>query len=708
MRSFLLLGALAVVGRALPQEIQWEAVDEAPAAPSASVPIGAAAQTVAYDPDLAASSAAAEIVAAPLPQVTQPAKRGMERRAACAAQPTGAGPIPSPDTAANFLSFPDFAAAASAAPTPSGYSNTFTNLQASNNAYGYLGFTTLSSYDSLACAAKCNSITGCSAFNLYFERDPTLEPATGCTNPPSTTVIKCVFWGGPVSADNAKNKGQWRNQFQVVIAGSNGYVSNSIAPQDGYTGPTYLGTAAINAPLDCAGGDTFMGSKVFTSGPFDAGLCSAACTAQSQYNLRHPPATGNPSTCQFYNTYILLKNGVSVGQYCAMYTQAWNSTWATNTGQYRGTDKYTIAYSYSFVNSTDPGRPAIPCPVASATSVIKAQTLQPYCSSLLGYTTPLTTVVSTESTAVPSTTIVDTSIPLTTTTVTTTSLIAVTQIRKRDLPKPTGTCTDDHTFKPTVVRRDELAPLETDESGKYIDVIAWNNQTTPAAVRRDAIPAGLSGFPASVISSACSLQATPVTTVSSIYTTTTATYTSGEVYTTTVLATSTVTETSTVLSTTTILVASSAPTGAIGYMTFNPEINTGANYCLSDDATHMTDNWFQKAKRETFIVTADGYLYSVTNDSYYYIITTSQSTLLYWTRNKATAMQIFSVGPADANGRTLLKMKDVSTGNFYKFCLSTSASGNGNAGAGMHFFAYKQTGTFATYCKAVDMYVQAV
>ena len=325
--------------------------------------------------------------------------------------------------------------------------------------------------------------------------DPYQDPAAGCTNPPSTTVIKCVFWGGPVSKDNAKNGGQWRNQFQVVIAGSNGYVNKSIAPQDGYTGPTYLGNAAINAPLDCAGGDTFMGSKVFTSGPFDAGLCSAACTAQSQYNLRHPPATGSPSTCQFFNTYLLLKNGVSVGQYCAMYTEAWNSTWATNTGQYRGTDKYTIAYSYSFVNSTDPGKPAIPCPVASATSVIKAQTLQPYCSSLLGYTTPVTTIVSTESTAVPSTTVVDTSIPLTTTTITTTSLVAVTQIKKRDLSEPTTSCTHDHSFNHSIDRREELTPLETDDSGKFVDVTTTTNETTPAAVRRDAVPAGLSGFP---------------------------------------------------------------------------------------------------------------------------------------------------------------------------------------------------------------------
>jgi len=31
-----------------------------------------------------------------------------------------------------------------------------------------------------------------------------------------------VLWGTPISPETAVNTGQWRNQFQVVIAGSNG------------------------------------------------------------------------------------------------------------------------------------------------------------------------------------------------------------------------------------------------------------------------------------------------------------------------------------------------------------------------------------------------------------------------------------------------------------------------------------------------------
>jgi hypothetical protein len=71
----------------------------------------------------------------------------MKRAAtACAPQPTGAGPIPSPDTASAFLDYAVFKSAASSAPVPIRYSQMFTNLQASNNAYGYMGNSTLKTY----------------------------------------------------------------------------------------------------------------------------------------------------------------------------------------------------------------------------------------------------------------------------------------------------------------------------------------------------------------------------------------------------------------------------------------------------------------------------------------------------------------------------------------------------------------------------------
>lgn len=164
------------------------------------------------------------------------------------------------------------------------------------NRYGYLGFINLKTYDSAACAAQCNSVDGCIAVNLFFERDPSVDPGTGnsgCANPRSTTSIKCVMWGGPVNAANALNVGQLRNQFQVVIAGSNGYVNKTIAGIPGYDTAVPLGNAAINAPLDQYGYDSYLGSAIFV-GTFNAQLCADACTQKSNYAIAHPPTDGSP------------------------------------------------------------------------------------------------------------------------------------------------------------------------------------------------------------------------------------------------------------------------------------------------------------------------------------------------------------------------------------------------------------------------------
>lgn len=91
-----------------------------------------------------------------------------------------------------------------------------------------------------------------------------------------------------------------------------------------------------------------MGVQIWTEGPFDPRKCASACTATSVYDLSH----GFSQTCQFFNTYLLLMNGLAVGreyihksvlrrdayiylEYCAMYNQTWSSSYATNTGYVR-------------------------------------------------------------------------------------------------------------------------------------------------------------------------------------------------------------------------------------------------------------------------------------------------------------------------------------------------------------------------------------
>ncbi|ORY68295.1 uncharacterized protein BCR38DRAFT_506816, partial [Pseudomassariella vexata] len=246
-----------------------------------------------------------------------------------------------------------------------------------------MGSTTLGSYDPALCASKCNAITGCLGINIYFERDPTVEPAARCNNPRSTTVIKCVFWGGYVEAANAKNMGQWRADFHVVIAGSNGYMKEGVPNVPGFTGQ-FLGQKTINAPSDCNGKDTFMGSKVFSTSIFNPNLCAAACRSQNEYNTAHPPSDGHrPMICKFFTTYLLAQNGNPQGQYCALYTQKWDSSYATNNGQYRGNDHYTIGLSFSYYNTETPGFPVCPNDIA----YLRSQGAE-FCTSYISYSAP--------------------------------------------------------------------------------------------------------------------------------------------------------------------------------------------------------------------------------------------------------------------------------------------------------------------------------
>jgi len=322
-----LVGATPLEPRQL---LDFELLDAAPDPTTYSVPLEATPFTVSYD--LPAATQAA--IDAPLYTQAVVSKRDVENLEVrtsddCSPLDKGAGPIPDPDTAEAFLAYDAFADAANSAPVPSGYYQTFKNLQASNSAYGYSGFSTLDTYDTAECASRCNNVDSCSGFNIYFERDPASVPGQGCEDPASTTVIKCVYWGGYISADNANNNGQWRDQFHVVIAGSNGYMRNKVPDIPGYNGVS-LGNASINAPLNCLGEDTYMGVKIFTTSYYDPSLCAAACVSQNEYNIAHPPQTGSPKICKFFVTYLSERNGSPEGQLCAMYTQAWDRSYATN------------------------------------------------------------------------------------------------------------------------------------------------------------------------------------------------------------------------------------------------------------------------------------------------------------------------------------------------------------------------------------------
>lgn len=132
--------------------------------------------------------------------------------------------MPEIDDIYNFKNFVEFSNFAKNATTPANYTESFRDLQASSSVEGaYLTYSTLDSYNASECAASCNNRTGCEAFNIYFERQPTEDVGEDCPNPPASTAIKCVLWASGVNKENTNNNGTTTYGFTILIAGSNGY-----------------------------------------------------------------------------------------------------------------------------------------------------------------------------------------------------------------------------------------------------------------------------------------------------------------------------------------------------------------------------------------------------------------------------------------------------------------------------------------------------
>ncbi|KAI7157745.1 glycoside hydrolase [Hortaea werneckii] len=624
-----LLGALSwasplIVAR---QNFDFEVMDDTPQPSTASIPAGETAQTVSYN----LPAATAEATEDPLPVTTGVAKRAINARAACQTQPAGSGPVPSPDTAAAFLASSDMASVAQNAPVPAGYSNTFTNLKGSSSAYGYMGFTTLRSYDTQTCANKCDSIKGCLGFNLYFERDPTVEPAAACPNPSSTNNIKCVFWGGYLEAAGATNTGQWRQNFQVVIAGSNGYMKTTVPAVTGFTGRS-LGRKTINAPLDCNGKDTYMGMKLFTTSYFDPKLCAAACTSQNEYNRAHPPANGQPQICKFFTTFLMAVNGRPEGQYCSMYTQAWDDSYNNNEGQWRGSNHYTLGLSFAYSNDASPGVPVCPADI----SYLQSEGAE-FCTAYLSYTPPVTTASATATTAVTDTTS-RTTVILSTTTVTTVTTITPPARLKRQDSAETGA-----EYSIAIETISTVAPEKMNASSEAAAAQTVN------AKRALATPASISNWEPASISAACSQVATgtsttTVTTTTTARSTITSVLSSTSVETVTRTVTWTATAPAVVLSSPTPIVGSLAGAdnnyddyfyeldlpfaiGAYGlenthvYLSINGRVSLGGDSSYYTNAALYDPNLSQTSTVSILGFFDDLYIYRGTQQGIYYQVT---------------------------------------------------------------------------------------
>ena len=277
----------------------------------------------------------------------------------CAPQPDGYGPVPKPDTADAFLQDPELHAFAQKAPAtvPSVgntvYKQVFRDLNAATSAQSYLGLRTLESYDVQTCAAFCDCNELCTAFNIFVERDPSLNPSTNastaptvwgrdCPNPPSMTTFKCTLWGSSIDASTATNKGETREQFQVVITGSDGYdrtdVATPSAPQPNPPKPPKdCGNKGQDAPKYCIG-------KHFFPGPYNPHACYDYALSLNVANKN----AGFGQQCSYFNAYYLFKNGKPHGTYCNLYNSEIDIGFATYTGGVSGGDKYECKQSWGF------------------------------------------------------------------------------------------------------------------------------------------------------------------------------------------------------------------------------------------------------------------------------------------------------------------------------------------------------------------------
>lgn len=210
------------------------------------------------------------------------------------------------------------------------------------NDLSFLGTHRLDHYDTDECAGFCNDLLTCASFNLYFERDPIYEPnrTAGCPNPPSTTMINCVLWHCRLEADAAINFGEIREQFHVVIAGSNLY--NKIhGPLDlselGCSGPRVDvdNGAAFVVPDEPTGGySTLLEQKSLYYSDYDASatldkydptVCARLCSNITNAATPSFPFTNNAyPVCSMFVAYELRYNE-PLAMVCELYSSVWSS-----------------------------------------------------------------------------------------------------------------------------------------------------------------------------------------------------------------------------------------------------------------------------------------------------------------------------------------------------------------------------------------------
>ncbi|KAK7981423.1 hypothetical protein PG988_003661 [Apiospora saccharicola] len=289
------------------------------------------------------------------------------------------------------------------------------------------------------------------------------------------------------------------------------------AAPPGYSALVSLVNQAISVPT-CGSADTYLGVRISTSGQFNTTWCTDVCDTVNG--------------CQFINTYNLRQNGNVMGQFCALYTRAWDVSYGYNLGQYRGNDLYTISDSYISFK----GRLPLPatCPDEECKREIfscfrSSPQARDYCSALTPYTT---TVASTTPSA---------------TATTSTTYVAATMA---------VTATSTSTVTQTVPSTTTMTGYYSDPPSQQKRAPSTSTVATPGCIATQS-------FPPDRITSACSCLGVPARTVSVTSTAPTATVTStASVPSTTAATVATVWQTTTTTATSVRTVWVPAPTPA--------------------------------------------------------------------------------------------------------------------------------------------------
>lgn len=270
----------------------------------------------------------------------------------CAAQPNAYGPPTVPDTVEAFQKNPVYSNMALNAKTPTGYVNTFKNLNASVQSNTYLTYKILQSYDVAGCASFCDNTNLCQGFNIFIERDPAWNPdQCSCDQPASLTQYKCSLYGGNVEKSAATNYGQYQGKFQIVIVASNGYEKGADVPPPtcpGYKPPTNCGTKIHDHPRQCLGQQSFPG-------PYNPNVCAAYANKQNAVNQK-AGFWGNllswfgysNGKCLQFQAVELEKDGKSWGTHCRLFTQRFTPNQATYDISQGGSSKWSCGRSWTY------------------------------------------------------------------------------------------------------------------------------------------------------------------------------------------------------------------------------------------------------------------------------------------------------------------------------------------------------------------------